>query len=116
MWLRRSMVGPFDVGAALTVVALAACACDLNVTVSGSVREASGGPLADVTVTLQTPGRQPHATHTRADGSFDVGMVGADPEAATVSFAKPGFQSLERGLGGEARPVLHVVLAPKPGE
>jgi hypothetical protein len=103
----------FGAVAAVTTVALVVSACDLNLAVSGSVRGPSGKPLPDVAVTLRTPGRQPHVTHTSADGSFDVGMVGADPEAASVYFEKVGFVPLARGLAGEARPTLHVVLVPE---
>ena len=117
MWRRNSRKGgSFDAWAALTIVALVVAACDLNVAVTGSVRETSGEPLADVAVTLQTPGRQPHVTRTGEDGSFEVGMVGADPEAASVHFEKAGFVPLERGLGGDARPTMHVVLVPEQRE
>ena len=85
-------------------------ACDLNVTVSGVVRDASGAPLEDVAVTLQTAGREPDRAKTIGDGSFNVGIVGADPHQTQISFHKDGFQDLVKGLDGEARPTMLVTL------
>lgn len=87
-------------------------ACDLNVAVDGSVRAADGSPVHDVAVALQMPGRPSHVVHTARDGTFDVGMVGADPGVAKVLFEKPGFKSVERNLEGKARSTVHVVLYP----
>jgi hypothetical protein len=90
------------------VVGLAAC--DLNVTVSGVVRDSSGAPLQDVAVTLQTVGREPDKARTGSDGSFNVGIVGADPRQTRISFQKDGFRDFAKGLDGEARPMMQVTL------
>jgi hypothetical protein len=100
-------------GRALPFIAAAVlglAACDLNVTVSGVVRDTSGAPLEDVAVTLQTAGREPDRTKTLGDGSFNVGIVGADPRQTQISFHKDGFQDLAKGLDGEARPTMEVTL------
>jgi len=87
-------------------------ACDLNVTVTGVVRNPSGVPLENVAVTLQTPGREPDRASTIGDGSFNVGIVGADPRRTRISFHKDGFQDVARELGDEPRPTLEITLVP----
>ena len=98
------------------VVALALAsglgACDLNVTVSGVVRDPSGAPLEDVDVTLQTPGREPDRAKTINDGSYNVGIVGADPKQTRISFQKQGFRDQAQQLGEDPRPTIEVTLVP----
>jgi hypothetical protein len=97
----------------LLIAALGLAACDLNVTVTGVVRDPSGRPIQDVAVTLQTPGREPHRARTIVDGTFNVGIVGADPRQTRISFHKDGFNDVARELGEEARPAMDVTLTPK---
>jgi hypothetical protein len=68
--------------------------------------------LQDVAVTLQTAGREPDTARTVGDGSFNVGIVGADPSQTRISFHKDGFRDVEKALGGQARPTLQVTLIP----
>lgn len=88
-------------------------ACDPYVTVTGVVRESSGGPLADVTVTLRTVGREPDIARTVSDGKFNVGMVGADPRKTSISFTKTGFRGIEETVGEEERRMMEVTLDPE---
>jgi hypothetical protein len=97
---------------AILAGALGFAACDLNVTVTGIVRDPSGRPIQDVAVTLQTPGREPDRARTVVDGTFNVGIVGADPRQTRISFHKDGFQDVARELGEEARPTIDVTLMP----
>lgn len=87
--------------------------CDPYVKVSGFVRQPSGAPLAEVTVVLRTTGREPHQAKTGNDGAFDVGIVGADPRATYISFARDGFQPVEEVVGDEERRTMEVTLQPK---
>jgi len=79
-------------------VAIVLCAimfsCDTSVRVGGTVRNHDGTPLEGVSVTLQTQGRGPHTTTTDKNGTFTIGMVGADPTQVTLVFEKPGFKTL----------------------
>jgi hypothetical protein len=97
---------------ALVTAAVELAACDLNVTASGVVRDPSGAPLKNVAVTLQAPGREPDRSTTVSDGSFTVGIVGADPRQTRISFHKDGFRDVVRELGEEARPTMEVTLIP----
>jgi len=95
------------------VFASALGACDQNVSVTGAVRDPGGRALEDVVVTLETPGRAPDVVRTANDGTFHVGIVGADPRKAHLSFRKDGYLAQARELDGEARPTLAIVLAPQ---
>jgi hypothetical protein len=97
---------------AIVIAALGLQACDLNVTVTGVVRDPSGRPLQGVAVTLETPGREPDRATTIADGTFNVGIVGAEPRQTRISFHKDGFQEVARELGEDARPTMEVTLSP----
>ena len=108
--LGRYATGKLRTTPLVVIAIIGLAACDLNVTVSGVVRDASGTPLEDVAVTLQTAGREPDRTKTTSDGSFNVGIVGADPKQTRISFHKDGFQDLAKGLDGEARPTMEVTL------
>jgi hypothetical protein len=66
-----------------------------------------------VTVVLRTAGREPHQAKTGNDGAFDVGIVGADPRATYISFARDGFQRIEEVVGDEERRAMEVTLQPK---
>ena len=89
-----------------------AAACDENVTVTGVVRSEAATPLPGVSVTLETSGRAPDKATTGDDGSFNVGIVGADPRRTRIRFEKSGFVSQERNLGREARVTMNVALLP----
>lgn len=86
--------------------------CDQNVTVSGVVRAQADAALAGVGVTLETNRRAPHTSMTAADGSYSVGMVGADPKQTTIQFEKPGYQTVKQPIGANARTTLNVTLSP----
>jgi hypothetical protein len=95
------------------VFAVVLAGCDQNVSVTGAVRDPGGRALEDVVVTLETPGRTPDVAHTAKDGSFNVGIVGADPRRTHLSFRKEGYVAQARDLDGDARPTLAIVLAPQ---
>lgn len=101
-----------DGAAAVAAVAFGLVACDPYVTVTGVVREPSGAPLPDVVVTLQTAGREPDRATTADSGSFNVGIVGADPQRTYISFQKEGFKQLEQVVGAEERRTMEVTLLP----
>ena len=113
-WLRhrRPAAARFGAYVAILTAVMGLAACDLNVTVTGVVRDPSGRPIQDVEVTLQTTGREPDKARTIADGTFNVGIVGADPRATRISFHKEGFQDVARELGEQARPTIDVTLVP----
>ncbi|HET7540499.1 MAG TPA: carboxypeptidase-like regulatory domain-containing protein [Polyangiaceae bacterium] len=94
--------------------AAASAACDPYVTVTGVVQDESGAPIQGVIVELETAGRTPHRTETTSNGSFHVGMVGADPRSTSVSFRKEGFQDVRRNVGKKPRPNINVILVPLP--
>lgn len=108
----RSATGRLVRVAVVLALAIGLGACDLNVTVSGVVRDPSGAPLEDVDVTLQTPGREPDRTKTINDGSYNVGIVGADPKQTRISFQKLGFREQAQQLGDDPRPTIEVTLVP----
>jgi hypothetical protein len=87
-----------------------AAACDENVTVTGVVRSQTAAPVPGVSVTLETSGRAPDKATTGEDGSFNVGIVGADPRRTRIHFEKTGFIPQERNLGREARSTMNIVL------
>lgn len=99
--------------AAIGLLAIELGGCDPYVKVSGVVRQPSGAPLAEVTVVLRTAGREPHRAQTGNDGAFEVGIVGADPRATYISFARDGFQPVEEVVGDEERRAMEVTLQPK---
>ena len=92
-------------------IAVTGSACDSYVTVDGVVRDPSGAPLQDVAVELETPGRAIHPAKTASDGSFDVGIVGAEWRKTSISFRKDGYQDMRRGLGAE-QSTMNVTLRP----
>lgn len=108
--LRRASRLPTRRGVVLAAAVLGLAACDPSVTVKGIVREGSGGPLEDVTVTLRTDGREPDVDKTNSDGKFNVGIVGADPQKTSVSFTKAGFQETVQIVGQEERRTMDVTL------
>jgi hypothetical protein len=85
-------------------------ACDQNVTVTGVVRNQAAAALPGVSVTLETSGRAPDKATTSADGSFNVGIVGADPRRTRIRFEKSGFVSQERDLGRDARSTMNIIM------
>ena len=99
--------------AVVGLLAIELCGCDPYVKVSGVVRQPSGAPLAEVSVVLRTAGREPHQAKTDNDGAFDVGIVGADPRATYISFARDGFRPVEELVGDEERRTMEVTLQPK---
>jgi hypothetical protein len=92
------------------VLLFALIACDRVLKVAGKVHDNNGTPLENVTVILQAAGRAPHKTLTTKDGSFTVGIVGADPDDTKLSFQLQGYETLEKGLGGQHSTVLDVTL------
>jgi len=116
-FLRSRALGIDRWGLALTAmfVALIPVACDEYVTVSGVVSDPSGLALHDVAIVLRTPGREPHVSRTAEDGSFKVGIVGADPRNTRVAVRKEGFEEFERELGKETRVTMAITLSPKVG-
>jgi len=95
--------------------AAASAACDPYVTVTGVVQDKSGSPIQGVIVELETAGRMPHRSETTSNGSFHIGMVGADPRSTSVSFRKDGYQDVRRNVGERPRPTINVTLVPLPG-
>jgi len=95
------------------IVFVVATGCDEDVFVKGIVRGPTGTPLEGATVTFTSPGRPPDTAKTPSDGSFNVGMIGADPAKARVSFEKEGFQKVERALEGQPQWAMDITLPPK---
>lgn len=83
----------------LLAIAMAVCAitiaCDPKVRVEGTVVDHRGKALEGVTVRLQSEGRGPHKTETTQDGTFSIGMVGADPAHTSLLFEKKGYKTLQ---------------------
>jgi hypothetical protein len=98
---------------AIAFVAIAIAGCDEEVFVKGVVRGPTGAPLDGATVTFMSPGRPPDTAKTPNDGTFNVGMIGADPSKARVSFEKQGFQKIERSLEGRPQWAMDITLVPK---
>jgi hypothetical protein len=98
---------------ALGTGTLCSLSCDTVVEVQGSVRAPAGGPIAEATVTLRSPGIPARSTKTGADGTFFIGIVNADAKNATIEFEKEGFQKVARSLGGRIESTLDVTLMPK---
>jgi len=96
-------------------IAVTGSACDSYVTVNGVVRDSAGAPLQDVAVELETTGRAVHPAKTASDGSFDVGIVGAEWRKTSISFRKDGYQDMRRGLAAE-RSTINVTLRPLPAQ
>ena len=84
-------------------MAFAGSACDPYVTVKGVVRDPSGAPIQDVAVELETPGRTPDRAKTASDGSYSVGIVGAELAKSSVSYRKDGYLDLHRSVGKDRR-------------
>lgn len=95
------------------VLLLAIVACDRVITVKGVVRDPAGKPLANVAVTLQALSRGPHKAVTALDGTYDVGIVGADPSTTKVYFEKASFERVERQLWAVSEYVIDVTLPSK---
>lgn len=87
-------------------------ACDPVIKPAGTVRDRQGTPLAGVTVTLESEGRQPRSVATANDGSFRISMVGADAARSHLTFHKDGFQNKVLQLAESSKP-LDVVLQPQ---
>jgi hypothetical protein len=98
------------------LVALALAGCDEEVFVKGIVRDPTGAPLEGATVTFTSPGRPADTAQTPNDGTFNVGMIGANPDKARVSFEKEGFQKVERSLEGRPQWAMDITLTPKANE
>jgi hypothetical protein len=94
-------------------VAIGSIGCDPYVKVTGVVRESSGAPLAGVNVTLETADREPRSDTTASDGTFHVGMIGADPRLTYISFERDGFQRIQEVVGEEEQRTMEVKLLPK---
>lgn len=97
----------------IALVTFTTAGCDEDVFVKGVVRSPSGAPLPGATVTFTSPGRPVDTVKTPADGTFNVGMIGADPNKARVSFEKEGFQTVERSLEGRPQWAMDITLMPK---
>jgi len=97
-------------GAMVVFVLAVTIACDPTIRVEGTVHDRQGNPLEGVTVTLQSEGRGPHKTATAKDGSFGIGIVGADPRQTRLSFEKEGYKTVDLPLGGNDRASLQVTL------
>ena len=98
----------------LSIFLVATIACDPTLTVTGTVCDRQGNPLADVTVLLQSEGRrEPHKSMTAKDGSFGIGMVGADPGQTTLLFEKEGYKSVRMPVSHEPTREVHVTLEPE---
>jgi hypothetical protein len=91
---------------------LACSGCDPVVDVSGTVADHNGAPLEGVQVTLTTANRAPDSVKTAKNGSFVVGLVGADPKKTRVSFSKQGYKTQEQPVGKEERVILKITLLP----
>ena len=112
--MNASTPGRFQLGLVIFGIVLAAMiACDPSLRVEGTVHDRQGSPLEGVTVILQSEGRGPHNTVTAKDGSFSVGIVGADPREARLVFQKDGYKTLEMPLGKEYANKMNVTLEPK---
>jgi hypothetical protein len=96
--------------AGVVAVAFSLIACDPYVNVTGVVRDSSGAPLPDVAVTLTMPGRVPDKATTGSDGSYNVGIVGADSKRSRISFEKVGFKSIEQIVGEPEQRTMDVAL------
>ena len=93
-------------------LALTLIACDPVLRVKGVVHDEHGRPLDQVIVTLHTEGRPPRQAITAKDGSFSVGIVGAEPRDSKVSFGKDGFKTVEQPLGSRRELELDITLKP----
>jgi len=73
--MTRHGIGVAAIAVAIALLAMAAAAQNPRVPVGvleGTVLDASGRPVADASVTIQTSeGLHPHATHTDANGHFE---------------------------------------------
>lgn len=98
---------------AIALIALVTAGCDEEVFVKGVVRDPTGAPLTGATITFTSPGRPADTAKTSNDGTFNVGMIGADPSKAHVSFEKEGFQKVERSLEGRPQWAMDITLTPK---
>ena len=99
--------------AVAAAVAIGSIGCDPYVKVTGVVRDSSGAPLAKVTVTLETADREPRSATTGSDGTFHVGLVGADPRLTHISFQREGFQGIRQTVGEEEQRTMAVILLPR---
>jgi hypothetical protein len=97
----------------LSIVLAATIACDPSIRVEGTVHDRQGTPLEGVTVILQSEERGPHNTVTAKDGSFGIGIVGAEPRQTKLLFQKDGYKSLEMPLGNEYASKMNVTLEPE---
>jgi hypothetical protein len=97
---------------AAALLALASAGCDPVVDVSGTVHNQAGVPLEGVVVTLTMPKRVPDTVKTAKDGSFVVGLIGADPLKTRISFQKDGYKKLEQPVGKEERVTVEITLLP----
>jgi hypothetical protein len=72
---------------------LAVVACDPTFSVSGTVVDASGAPVAGATVTMACPSGRTETVTTSAGGEYAFGGVGGSFEAPKCSLRieKPGF-------------------------
>jgi hypothetical protein len=96
--------------AAVVVVAFGLTACDPYVRLEGIVRDPSGAPLPDVAVILTMPGQLPDKTMTASDGSYNVGLIGADSKQTRISFEKDGYPSFEKVVGKPDQQTMDVTL------
>ena len=62
---------------------------------------------------LEAPGRVAHVERTADDGTFHIGMVGADPKRTSISFERGGYVKQQQRLAG-AKTELKVILVPEP--
>jgi hypothetical protein len=96
--------------AAVVAVAFGLAACDAYVRLEGVVRDPSGAPLPNVAVTLAMPGQLPDETTTASDGSYNVGLIGADSKQTRISFRKDGYKSFEKVVGKPDQQRMDVTL------
>jgi hypothetical protein len=106
----RTLRRKLNRAAAAVGIAFGLIACDPYVDVEGVIRDSSGAPLPDVAVTLTMPGRVPDRATTASDGSYNVGIVGADSKRTLISFRKVGFKPVEAVVGKPDQRTMDVTL------
>ncbi len=62
----------------------------------GKIKDTGGNPVEGVAVTIEKPGFTPHKEVTKADGLYEVSLIGADPGKTKISFVKDGYKTVEK--------------------
>lgn len=87
--LALGLVGPVSIGTVYAQTAAPAAATQTSGNVQGSIRDNSGGPVANAKVTLSGPSTQ--STKTDAAGAFSFANV--TPGLYTVTASKAGYET-----------------------